>query len=356
MANVRQSMLEDIDHAAGVAAAAFEEMARRNISPTPPNFCVWYNYLAMTVDGLRREVDAIIAAGGNFTPQVNQQLFYKYFGIDQENAELRKAGEELRASMGDILTRVGEAGVDTASYGATLTQATGTLGGSSAQDPAAIREIVARLLSATKEMNAKNHALEDQLQRSSKEITSLESRLTQMRREALTDALTGIGNRRCFDLALMDYCKQVSTSRASGKSDSGLCLLLLDIDHFKKFNDAYGHRIGDQVLKVVGFKLREAASNGDTPARYGGEEFALLLPNTKIEDAVTRADKLRTSLGSHYLKNKATGDNYGQVTVSIGVAHFRPDEPLEAFVSRADAALFEAKHQGRNRVVRAATA
>ncbi len=347
MAKAQQSMLEDIDHAAGVAAAAFEEMARRNISPTPPNFCVWYNYLAMTVDGLRREVDAIIAAGGDFTPQVNQQLFYKYFGIDQENAELRKAGEELRASMGDILTRVGEAGVDTASYGATLTQVTGSLGGSSAQDPAAIREIVARLLSATKEMNAKNRALEGQLQRSSQEITSLESRLTQMRREALTDALTGIGNRRCFDLALMDYCKQ-----ASSKSESGLCLLLLDIDHFKKFNDAYGHRIGDQVLKVVGFKLREAATNGDTPARYGGEEFALLLPNTKIEDAVARADKLRTSLGSHYLKNKATGDNYGQVTVSIGIAHFRPDEPLEAFVSRADAALFEAKHQGRNRVVR----
>ena len=349
-AKKQQSMLEDIDHAAGVATSAFDEMARRHISPTPPNFCVWYNYLAMTVDGLRRDVDAIITAGGDFSPQVNQQLFYKYFGIDQENAELRKAGEELRASMGGILAKVGEAGVDTASYGATLTQVTGSLGGSTAQDPAAVKEITARLLSATKEMAAKNKALESQLQRSSQEITSLETRLTQMRREALTDALTGIGNRRCFDLALMDHSKQASSGEA------GLCLMLLDIDHFKKFNDAYGHRIGDQVLKVVGFKLREAASGNDTPARYGGEEFALLLPNTKIDDAVVRADKLRTSLGSHYLKNKATGDNYGQVTVSIGIAHFRPDEPLEAFVGRADAALFEAKHQGRNRVVKESAA
>ncbi len=82
----------------------------------------------------------------------------------------------------------------------------------------------------------------------------------------------------------------------------------------------------------------------------------MLLPNTKIDDAVARADKLRTSLGSHYLKNKATGDNYGQVTVSIGIAHFRPDESLESFVGRADAALFEAKHQGRNRVVKESAA
>ena len=348
MTEKKPSMLDDIDHVAGVAAAAFEEMARRSISPTPPNFCVWYNYLAMTVDGLRREVDAIISAGGDFNPHVNQQLFYKYFGVDQENAELRRAGEELRASMGGILAQVDQAGVDTATYGATLTQVTGSLG-ANAQDPTAVREITARLLSATMEMAAKNKALEGQLQRSGQEITSLEARLTQMRREALTDALTGIGNRRCFDLALMDLCSQAPEG---GESD--LCLLLLDIDHFKKFNDSYGHRIGDQVLKVVGFKLREAASSGDTPARYGGEEFALLLPNTRIEDAVTRADKLRTSLGGHYLKNKATGDNYGQVTVSIGVAHFRPDEPLESFVRRADVALYEAKHQGRNRVVREA--
>src|SRR5690606_11298521 len=115
--------------------------------------------------------------------------------------------------------------------------------------------------------------------------------------------------------------------------------MLLDIDHFKKFNDAFGHRVGDQALRIVGSKLKASVVGADSAARYGGEEFALLMPQTRLADALERADRLRISLGSHYLKNRSTGQSYGTVTVSIGVARYRSGEQLEEFVNRADQAL-----------------
>jgi len=164
----------------------------------------------------------------------------------------------------------------------------------------------------------------------------------------LTDSLTGVANRRCFDLRLVEQ------SKAALKEGSDLCLVLIDIDHFKRFNDTYGHRVGDQVLKVVGFQLKAAAGEKDVPARYGGEEFAMILPNCTLERARERADQLRQILAGQYLRNKSTGENFGQVTVSIGVSTYRPNEPLEDFVTRADGALYEAKHKGRNCVATAA--
>jgi diguanylate cyclase len=127
--------------------------------------------------------------------------------------------------------------------------------------------------------------------------------------------------------------------------------LLVDIDHFKRFNDTHGHRIGDQVLKIVGAKMRQMSRDVDTPARYGGEEFALLLLNAPLDAALHRADQLREALASNYLRNKATGDVYGQITVSVGVARFRATDTAETFIARADAALYQAKSDGRNRVV-----
>jgi len=304
-------------------------MSKYGVAPTPANFCVWYHYVAKSIAGLNREIDERIALHKTFNWQVNQELFERYFGTDVESAAIRRTGAELRSTMGQVLRRLDSAGADASAFGETLSQANGSLAAIPGADASKVQAVVLRLSGATTDMVRRNRDLETELRKSTVQIGALQDRLDQARREAFTDALTGIGNRRCFDL----------------------CLLLIDIDHFKRFNDSFGHRIGDQVLKVVGAKLKEMSRGADVPARYGGEEFALLLLNAPFEAAMQRGDQLREALASNYLRNKSTGDVYGQITVSIGVAKFRATDTIETFVARADAALYQAKSAGRNRVV-----
>ena len=130
-----------------------------------------------------------------------------------------------------------------------------------------------------------------------------------------------------------------------------LCLIMMDIDHFKNFNDTYGHQVGDQVLKLLANTLKEGTKGQDTAARYGGEEFAIILPLTDLDGAFRLADNLRKTISSKELRNRTTNEKLGQITVSAGLAQFDMGEPINQFIARADEALYMAKHAGRNRVV-----
>jgi diguanylate cyclase len=130
-----------------------------------------------------------------------------------------------------------------------------------------------------------------------------------------------------------------------------VCLLMCDIDHFKKFNDTWGHQTGDQVLRLVASCLAENVKGRDTAARYGGEEFAVLLRGTPLEAATMLANQIRTTVETKKLVKKSTGDILGTITISIGVAKFTADESVEAVIRRADACLYGAKHSGRNLVI-----
>jgi diguanylate cyclase (GGDEF)-like protein len=162
--------------------------------------------------------------------------------------------------------------------------------------------------------------------------------LEQVRQSAATDGLTGIANRRHFDISLD---QQISSAVAARETTS---LLLIDIDHFKRLNDQHGHQVGDEVLRRVAELIAIAARTGDTPARYGGEEFGVILAATDAEQAETAAERLRVAI--------ATADLGAPVTVSIGLATF-PQHGANAFelIRAADAALYTAKKTGRNRVV-----
>ena len=341
----RSTFAEDLGSAKTLADATLAEMIKYGVPPTPTNYCVWYSYMAKSIAALNREIDERIALQKGFDWQVNQELFERYFGVNVESAEVRKSGHALKQTMGKMLLRLDAAGADAAAFGETLVQVHGSLKTVPVVEGSKVQAVVHRLSGATSDMVKRNRDLESELRKSTDEISTLQDRLEQARREAFTDALTGIGNRRCFDMALVEHGE-----RAAG-GDLELCLLLVDIDHFKRFNDSYGHRIGDQVLKVVGGKLREMSRDSDVAARYGGEEFALLMVDAPFEAAMRRADVLREALASNYLRNKATGDLYGQITVSIGVAKFRMTDNVESFIGRADAALYEAKSSGRNRVI-----
>ena len=126
---------------------------------------------------------------------------------------------------------------------------------------------------------------------------------------------------------------------------------MFDIDHFKSFNDSYGHLTGDQVLRLVGMSLKQTIKGQDITARYGGEEFAVVLPNTALRQALTVADHIRRAVMAKELKKKSTGEILGRVTISVGVSMLKPDDDTDALIERADACLYAAKRNGRNRVI-----
>src|SRR5262249_5059635 len=124
-----------------------------------------------------------------------------------------------------------------------------------------------------------------------------------------------------------------------------------DIDHFKKFNDTYGHLTGDQVLRLVAQAVKQNVKGQDIAARYGGEEFAVILPQTPLRQALTVADHIRRAVVAKELIKRSTGENLGRVTISVGVATLHKSETTQALLERADACLYAAKRSGRNLVV-----
>jgi diguanylate cyclase len=155
------------------------------------------------------------------------------------------------------------------------------------------------------------------------EISNLQHSLEAIRAESLTDPLTGLGNCKYFDRSIE---MAVQTALASGEP---LSLLMFDIDHFKSFNDSYGHLTGDQVLRLVGMSLKQTIKGQDITARYGGEEFAVVLPNTALRQALTVADHIRRAVMAKELKKKSTGEIFGRVTISVGVSMLKPDDDTD---------------------------
>lgn len=165
---------------------------------------------------------------------------------------------------------------------------------------------------------------------------------------ATLDALTGLNNRRQFEIRLN---QEVSTAKRQGKP---LCAMMLDVDFFKNVNDTHGHVIGDVVLKTIAKTIKAELREYDIASRYGGEEFAILLPYTKIEEAFSVAQRLRhaVEVSSIPTNNEACEcDSSIKVTVSIGVHEFHPSDSPQDLYNKADKALYQAKTHGRNKVV-----
>ena len=172
--------------------------------------------------------------------------------------------------------------------------------------------------------------------------------LLRARDEALLDALTGVLNRKGFDRRL----DRLLSEQPAG--DAGHGLVMLDIDHFKQVNDTHGHLVGDRVIQAVGEILRAAVPAGDcAAARYGGEEFAILVPNATLDRTAQIAEDVRLRTKAMKIRDRRTQDVVLTITISGGVAAWRPGDDAAALVQRADAALYQSKKAGRDRVTRA---
>ena len=213
--------------------------------------------------------------------------------------------------------------------------------------PEEIGIIVKFLIAENARMQQEAADLKTRLQASKAQIEKLHSTLAEAQAISLRDPLTALNNRRGFDANLAEAITQAQTL------GSALCLVMGDIDNFKKVNDAFGHPIGDEILKIFATVLAENVQDAGSVARYGGEEFAVILPGAQLEDAKQLTERMRSQLETKKLAISKSGEEIGKITASFGIAQLSVGEDAEKLVQRADAKLYQAKCAGRNRVVAA---
>lgn len=330
------------DRANEYAQLALSMMEDREIPPSPQNFTVWYHYFSGADPELKQTLNGLLDGDTPFTEDRNASVFARFFS-DAENAPLCAIAQQMEAELGRMLAAIDQAGEGAAAYGKSLESAAGALAGGMPSER--LTQLIAHLLNETRVVVEQGRQLEQKLQDSAKEIQELQGKLESSRKEALVDALTGLANRKRFDSALESSVQEATNSGGA------LSLLFLDVDHFKRFNDTYGHQVGDQVLKLLASILKKNIRKSDIAARYGGEEFSVILPGASLANALMLAERIRELIGARSLVERKTGSTLGQVTVSIGVAQFVLGEFPRQLVERADMALYEAKRTGRNRVV-----
>ncbi|MCL2469035.1 MAG: GGDEF domain-containing protein [Alphaproteobacteria bacterium] len=262
---------------------------------------------------------------------------------ESEDKMLEIVAQNVRKEIEKLMLVVEQSAKDAKNYDSSLTDFSGSLQSSTSMEQ--IKQAVLKVARETQVMAAQNQKLQDQLSHAAQDMVDLRSDLDKVRKDSLTDPLTGIGNRAYFSEQLAHVLQE---SRETGTPVS---LLMADIDHFKKFNDNYGHLIGDEVLKLVAKTLVENLKGRDIIARYGGEEFVIILPHTTVQDAARVADSLRDHLSTKQIRRRKTHENLGIVTISLGAAQYKDGEDPQNLIDRADLGLYAAKQAGRNKVV-----
>ncbi|MET3925282.1 GGDEF domain-containing protein [Devosia sp. 2618] len=333
---------QEFKRALGYANSAFDLLKRSGIPPYPQFYELLYTYSTGVNPNLNTRINAIFRSGDAPTADLAETLYDEFLKSDMSD-RISDVSERMHERIGAVHKAIDSAMSTAQAYSGSLDAASDVLDGE--MSASAIKALTSTLLAETRRMQENNHALESQLAASRDDIASLQRDLDHVRRESMLDPLTKIANRKSFDEGMENA---IAEAKADG---TPLSLMIVDIDHFKNFNDTYGHQTGDQVLRLVAMTLKSNIKGKDLAARYGGEEFVAILPSTDVEGAVIVAENVRSAIQAKELLKRSTNEKLGRITASFGVAAFRPNDTASSLIERADRCLYAAKHAGRNRVL-----
>ena len=318
-----------------------ELIGKHGLPTDPLNYCIWYDYVSGNNGELKAAIDDHLEKRGVFCPETSRQFYNQYVATDQEKLTTL-VREELNKVFSEIIGAVDTADKFFSRSASNMDVINESIVPNLSQDQ--LNMIVGQIKHEIKRLEGSSSSFKKQLQQANHEIDQLKRKMALYRTEALKDPLTQIDNRRGFEKNLADT---INLTQAAGTS---LCLIIADIDFFKKVNDTHGHLVGDNVIRMVATTLKDSIKGKDLAARIGGEEFAILLPDTPFDGAMKLANDIRLAFERLDLKKKSTGESLGQITLSFGVAAYREGEAADDFVNRADEALYGSKNTGRNKV------
>lgn len=330
-----------------IAGQVLERLRRDDLTPVPEIYEVWFTYYSRAKPEVIRAIDELVAAKTKITDALCFEIFERHLSDLRNEETVRRAGEQIQTTITEVSGKVKDVQEAASDYNQSLTDVTVKI--SKAKSQQEIEAVVNDVAAKTQHMLENNKKLEAELANSMMMMAELKRDLEYVRREAMTDGLTGLANRKSFD----DELRQLMSDASAVKKP--FTLLMVDIDHFKSFNDNFGHQVGDQVLRLVARTLKDGLKGRDFAARYGGEEFAILLPETGLQSALAVGNSLRQAIAMKDVVNRTSGSTLGRITMSIGVAEYAYESMPEDIIERADAALYIAKHNGRNQVAAAPT-
>ncbi len=327
---------EEAREAADILKRAVPLMMRHALPANPVYYALWYTYCKGRDEELKRRLDKAIVDFGDVPPKLAEKMFREFI-IDGELAEARAGQQQVIELVDDI-----EGGISSSVSGSAAFQETLGRGLVALQEPIAddLPNVLNDLQQSTQLMQDQQEKFLYRLRAAQSEIASLRLQLERAHLAATLDTLTQVFNRNSFTRLLEQSLQEERT---------GMALVMLDIDHFKQFNDQYGHPLGDRVLQHVGHLLRDIMPAKAVAARYGGEEFCVILHDCEdFADAFNFAEKIRLKFQALRVKVRSTDKVLDSITASFGIALVQPEDDIESLITRADDALYQAKRNGRN--------
>ena len=323
-----------------IAERALHLLATWKLTPDPATYEVAYAHAAGVNPALTGSIRRLLRSKSAISPQDIARLRSRHFRDRGRGEAVLEIGEKLSDEIDEVDSLIQISLERRFELRGRLKQTRAQLG--LPLNRMSLREIVLAVLTTAREFGRENYYLGATLNQSREDISQLQERLTLVREEALTDPLTSLANRR----HLNQYLKRsLNRMREVGKP---LSLLLADIDHFKSFNDSFGHLTGDHVLKLIGSALQQNVKETDLVARFGGGTFAVVLGQVDLAKAVSVAERLRRVVAANQVERRSTKERLGHATISVGVAMARPEHTDRALIETAYSFLCRAKKAGRN--------
>jgi len=329
------------DESGEILRLVIQKMAGQPAAFTPFNYAVWYENVTGINPSLTEAIGQLLASGQKLDDEAIEKLYAMFVSECNMEAQtgLREKIQQLLIELAGYTEETDKQahhfGNNLHSYGESLKQNL---------DPAMLNALISNMSGDTDKMRGSMQNLQSELAASKQQVVKLHQELESARGEAMIDPLTGIFNRRGFETE----AQKILGDKAA--IDKGLCLLMVDVDHFKKINDTYGHLFGDKVISAIANALKSKVKGQDSVARLGGEEFAVLLPETTLIGARVVAEQIRQSVEKGKIRRIDNQEPIGGITISIGIATCTGRCSLLELLDQADKALYVSKERGRNRI------